>query len=74
LFLRSHILAKKITLPALEPRDVGRILSGLRERRKRLTRGITKFGDDFDPDKGRNMTDALEAYETLITLIEGATE
>ena len=63
--------SSKITLPPLEARDVGRILSGLRERRKRLTRGINKFGDDFDPDKGRNMTDALESYERLISIIEG---
>jgi hypothetical protein len=61
----------KITLPPLDARDVGRILSGLRERKKRLERGITKFGEDFDPEKGQNMTDALLAYKRLITIIEG---
>jgi hypothetical protein len=59
-------------LPPLEDRDIGRILSGLRDRRKRLKRGIEKFGDDFDPDKGRNMTDALASYERLINIVEGA--
>lgn len=67
-------MATKITLPPLDARDVGRILSGLRERKKRLTRGIGKFGNDFDPDKGQNMTDALTAYKSLIKTIEGTSK
>ncbi len=62
----------KIQLPPLEDRDVGRILSGLRDRERRLENGINKFGDDFDPEKGQNMVEALASHKKLISLIEGA--
>lgn len=67
-------MADLITLPALERRDVGRILSGLRERKRKLDKGIAKFGDDFDDEKGRNMLDARDSYGKLITLIEKGTQ
>lgn len=57
----------------LNRRDVGRVLSGLRERHRKLQKGITKFGDDFDDEKGRNMLDARDSYAKLIALIEKGT-
>jgi hypothetical protein len=52
-------------------RDAGRILSGLRERQRKLKKGVTKFGDEFDPEKGKNMLEGLEAYNNLIQSVEG---
>jgi hypothetical protein len=66
-------MSKPVTLPALDRRDVGRILSGLRERKRKLDKGIAKFGDDFDQDKGANMLDARDSYDRLITLLEKET-
>lgn len=63
-------MSKPVTLPALDRRDVGRILSGLRERKRKLDKGLSKFGDDFDPEKGANMLDARASYDRLIKLIE----
>lgn len=51
-------------------RDAGRVLSGLRERHRKLTKGIGKFGEKFDPVLGKNMTDGKEAYERLISQVE----
>lgn len=55
----------------VDERDAGRIFSGLRERQRKLARGVQKFGSDFDPVLGANMAEGLEAYNRLITLIEG---
>jgi hypothetical protein len=66
-------MSRKITLPPLDTRDVGRILSGLRERKRKLDKGIAKFGDDFDAEKGANMLDARDSYGRLIKLIEKET-
>lgn len=51
-------------------RDAGRILSGLRERQRKLAKGIAKFGENFDPVLGKNMTDGKEAYVRLINQVE----
>jgi hypothetical protein len=66
-------MSKMTTLPPLDRRDVGRILSGLRERYRKLDKGVKKFGDDFDADKGANMLDARDAYAKLIDLLEKET-
>lgn len=63
-------MSKLVQLPPLDRRDVGRILSGLRERKRKLDKGIAKWGDDFDPDKGANMLDARASYDSLIKRIE----
>jgi hypothetical protein len=49
----------------LSRRDVGRLLVCVRERRRKLTRGIAKFGDSFDPEQGANMTEGLAAFTAL---------
>ena len=63
-------MSKLVQLPALDRRDLGRIMSGLRERKRKLDKGIAKFGDDFDPEKGRNMLDARDSYDRLIKILE----
>lgn len=49
----------------LSRRDVGRLLTGVRERRKKLQRGLAKFADEFDPVLGVNLTEGFEAYSAL---------
>lgn len=66
-------MSRPVILPPLDRRDVGRILSGLRERKRKLDKGIAKFGDDFDQEKGANMLDARDSYGKLIQLIEKET-
>jgi hypothetical protein len=46
-------------------REMGRLLAVVRERRRKLERGLTKFADDFDPIKGANMRDSHQAYAAL---------
>jgi hypothetical protein len=49
----------------LSRRDVGRLLVGVRERRKKLQRGLDKFADNFDPTLGVNITEGFAAYSDL---------
>lgn len=49
----------------LSRRDVGRLLVGVRERRRKLERGLAKFADNFDPQLGANMKDGFAAYTAL---------
>lgn len=60
-------------LPVLEDSDYYRILRGLKYREKRLSNGIKKFGDNFDPEKGKSMTEGLERYTNLIEQLEKET-
>lgn len=62
-------MSDSVTLK-LSRRDVGRILSGLKERHRKMHRGIEKFGEDFDPVKGANMLEGEKAYRALIDDIE----
>jgi hypothetical protein len=52
----------KLDLPR---RDVGRLLALVTERRRKTERGVAKFGKDFDPTLGANMTEALDAFRSL---------
>jgi len=54
----------------VDERDAGRILAGLKERQKKLQKGVTKFGDDFDPQLGANMVEGLSAYNRLVSYLE----
>jgi len=56
----------------LDDRDTGRVLSGLRERRRKIEKTISKFGTDFDPEKGASMLEGLAAHVSLIEEIEEA--
>jgi len=49
----------------LSRRDVGRLLVGVRERCKKLQRGLNKFADNFDPELGANLTEGFAAYSDL---------
>lgn len=49
----------------LKRRDVGRLLACVSERRRKISRGVAKFGDDFDPKLGANMKEGLEAFTAL---------
>lgn len=49
----------------LSERDVGRLLSVVRERRRKLERGMEKFSTNFDPVLGKNMKEGLDAYVAL---------
>jgi len=49
----------------LDARDIGRLLVGVRSRIGKLEKGIARFGDDFDPEKGKNMIASLEAHKSL---------
>lgn len=60
-------------LPVVSDTDYNRIVRGLKYRQKRLKGGIEKFGEDFDPEKGKNMTDGLEGYTNLIEKLEKET-
>jgi hypothetical protein len=53
-----------ITL-TLSRRDIGRLLVGVRDRRKKLERGLKKFSDNFDPVLGVNLKEGFEAYSAL---------
>lgn len=55
----------------LNPRQVGRVLSALRDRERRIKKGLDRFGDNFDPEKGKNLLEGSEAYRQLITIFEG---
>lgn len=52
--------------------DAGRVLAGLKERQRKLKRGVTKFGADFDPVLGANMAAGLAEYDRLIPIVEKA--
>lgn len=41
--------------------DAGRLLAYTRERRKKAKKGLDKFADNFDEEKGANMRSAYEA-------------
>jgi hypothetical protein len=56
----------------LSRRDIGRLLVGVRERLRKLDRGLSKFGDNFDPSLGANMTEAREAYSRIETVLKEA--
>lgn len=49
----------------LDRRDVGRVLSLVRQRLKKLKKGIDKFGDDFDPELGGSMIEAYRAMSNI---------
>lgn len=51
-------------------RDAGRLLALVRERKRRLKKGIDKFGDDFDPKLGANMIEGLEAFTELLNVVQ----
>lgn len=50
---------------SLERDDVGRLLAGVRERRRKAERGLEKFKDNFDPVKGHNLR---EGYDNSLRL------
>jgi hypothetical protein len=50
---------------SLSRRDIGRLLVGVRERRKKLERGLNKFAENFDPKLGINLTEGYAAYSDL---------
>ena len=56
----------------VDERDAGRILAGVKERQKKLSKGVNKFGDDFDPQLGANMVEGLAAYNRLVSNLEKA--
>lgn len=49
----------------LSRRDVGRLLVGVRERKRKFKKGLTKFADNFDAEKGVNLKEGFEAYNAL---------
>lgn len=51
-------------------RDAGRLLVVVRERTRKLQRGVTKFAENFDPIKGQNMVEGLAAYKALEAQLE----
>lgn len=56
----------------LSRRDIGRLLSLVAERRRKLERGVAKFGTDFDPTKGANIADGLVAFRALEQVLKEA--
>lgn len=56
----------------LNRREAGRLLSALRERHRRLEKGVRKFGDDFDPALGGNMLEGMREYQALIYKVQEA--
>lgn len=56
----------------LPRRDVGRLLALTTERRKKLDRGVAKFGKDFDPALGANMVESREAFTALEQVLKKA--
>lgn len=57
---------------SFDRREGGRILSALRERQRKLDKGVAKFGDDFDPALGGHMLEGAQAYKVLIHKIQEA--
>lgn len=55
----------------VDRRDAGRILNVLRERHRKIARGLTKFGTDFDPTLGANIVESEAAFRALIQKVEG---
>lgn len=53
-------------------RDVGRLLSVVREKRRKFERGMRKFEDNFDPDLGANIQAGFNAYYDLEKTIASA--
>lgn len=54
----------------LSRQEAGKILSALRERRRRFEKAIAKFGDDFDPELGAGWLEGLETHTDLIRKIQ----
>lgn len=55
---------------SLNRRDIGRLLAGVRERKRKFERGLKKFSNDFDPEKGKNMQEGYDAYCELEEKLE----
>lgn len=45
--------------------EAGRLASYARERRRKAKRGLDKFADNFDPEKGQGLQAAYEAASAL---------
>lgn len=56
----------------LTEEELGRTVSALRIRHRKLVKGMEKFGDDFDDTLGANMIKSRIAHENLIDKFERA--
>ena len=45
--------------------DANRLLSYVRERKRKAQRGLEKFADDFDEEKGASLTAAYDATSAI---------
>lgn len=50
--------------------DAARLMSYARERRRKAEKGLTKFADNFDPEKGANLRAGFEAASALERYIQ----
>lgn len=51
--------------------DTKRLLSGVRERKRKADRGLKKFAENFDPALGQNLRNAFDNSLRLERYIEG---
>ena len=54
----------------LDRRDAGRLLACVRERCAKLRKGHEKFKGNWDPEKGKNMSESFAAYAALEEKLE----
>jgi hypothetical protein len=54
----------------LSRRDVGRVQSVVRDRKRKAKRGLDKFAGNFDPVLGKSLSECFEAYSNLEANIE----
>ncbi|MGN6820578.1 MAG: hypothetical protein ACTHJR_18125 [Sphingomonas sp.] len=53
-------------------REAGRLLAGLRERKRKIEKQIKRRGDDFDPELGKGAIFALDQIKEITDRINKA--